>query len=157
MKLFIISQFLMVAQLKFENGYVISTQTLTRHVITYQWGANAHALWRDCNSAIVHYNDVIMGVMASQIISLTIVYSTVYSGSDQRKHQSSASLAFVRGIHRWPVNPPHKGPVTRKSFHLMTSSCYFHSEQGKSEGFDSCDRPSNLIQNWIQIVDFLPM
>ena len=48
--------------------------------------------------------------------SLTIVYWTVYSGTDQRKHQSSASLAFVRGIHRWPVNSPHKGPVTRKLF-----------------------------------------
>ena len=70
-----------------------------------------------------HYCDVIMGAMASQIISLTIVYSTVHSGADQRKHQSFASLAFVRGIHRWPVNPPHKWPVTRKSFHLMTSSC----------------------------------
>ena len=61
-----------------------------------------------------HYNDVIMGAMASQITSLTIVYSTVYSGTDQRKCQSSASLAFVRGIHRWPVNSLHKGPVTRK-------------------------------------------
>ena len=48
----------------------------------------------------IHYNDVIMGTMASQITSLTIVYSTVYSGAHQRKHQSSASLAFVRGIHR---------------------------------------------------------
>ena len=55
-----------------------------------------------------------MGTMASQITSLTIVYSAVYSGTDQRKHQSSASLAFVWGIHRWPVNSPHKGPVTRK-------------------------------------------
>ena len=57
-----------------------------------------------------------MGEMASQITSLTIVYATVYSGTDQRKHQSSASLDFVRGIHRWPVNSPHKGPVTRKMF-----------------------------------------
>ena len=64
----------------------------------------------------MHYCDVIMGLMASQITSLTIVYTTVYSGGDQRKHQSSASLAFVRGIHRWPVNSPHKGPVTRKMF-----------------------------------------
>ena len=64
----------------------------------------------------IHYSDVIMGSIASQIISLTIVYSTVYSGADQRKHQSSASLAFVRGIHRRPVNSPHKGPVTRKMF-----------------------------------------
>ena len=49
---------------------------------------------------IINYTDVIMGTIASQIISLTIVYSTVYSSTDQRKHQSSASLAFVRGIHR---------------------------------------------------------
>ena len=57
-----------------------------------------------------------MGGMASQITSLTIVYSTVYSGADQIKHQSPASLAFVRGIHRGPVNSPHKWPVTRKLF-----------------------------------------
>ena len=57
-----------------------------------------------------------MGTMASQITSLTIVYSTVYSGADQRKHKSSASLVFVRGIHRLPVNSPYKGPVTRKMF-----------------------------------------
>ena len=63
-----------------------------------------------------HYNDVIMGTMASQITSFTNVYSTVYSGAHQRKHQSSASLTFVRGIHRWPVNSPHKGPVTWKLF-----------------------------------------
>ena len=55
-----------------------------------------------------------MDAMASQITSLTIVYSTVCSSADQRKHQSSASLAFVRGIHRWPVNSPHKWPVKRK-------------------------------------------
>ena len=54
--------------------------------------------------------------MASQITSLTIVYSIVYSDADQRKHQSSASLAFVRGIHRGPVNSPHKGPVAQKLF-----------------------------------------
>ena len=65
---------------------------------------------------VYHYNDVIMGAMASQITYLTIVYSTVYSGADQRKHQSSASLAFVLGIHRWLVNSRHKGPVTRKLF-----------------------------------------
>ena len=66
--------------------------------------------------ALLHYDDVIMGAMASQITSLTILYSTVYSDSDQRKHQSFASLAFVRGIHRWPVNSPHKWPVTVKMF-----------------------------------------
>ena len=57
-----------------------------------------------------------MGMVASQITSLTIVYSTVYSDTDQRKYQSSASLVFVRGIHRGPVNSPHKWPVTRKIF-----------------------------------------
>ena len=63
-----------------------------------------------------HYSDVIMSAIASQITSVSIIYSTVCSGVDQWKHQSSASLAFVRGIHRWPVNSPHKGPVTRKMF-----------------------------------------
>ena len=62
----------------------------------------------------VHYIYVVMSTMASQITSLTIVYSTIYSGADHRNHQSFALLAFVRGIHRWPVNSPHKGPVTRK-------------------------------------------
>ena len=62
----------------------------------------------------IHYSDVIIGAIASQIIGFTIVYSTVYSGADQRIYQSSASLAFVRGIHRWAMNSPHKGPVTRK-------------------------------------------
>ena len=61
-----------------------------------------------------HYIDVIMSAMASQITSPTIVYSNAYSGTDQRKHQCSVSLAFVRGIHRGPVNSPNKGPVTRK-------------------------------------------
>ena len=63
-----------------------------------------------------HHNDVIMGAIASQITGLTIVYSTVYSDADQRKHQSSVSLAFVRGIYWAPVNSPRKWPVTRKMF-----------------------------------------
>ena len=61
----------------------------------------------------VQYSDVIMGAMSSQITSLTIVYSAV---SHQRKHQSSASLAFVREIHRLPVNSPHKVPGSGKMF-----------------------------------------
>ena len=63
-----------------------------------------------------HYCEVIMGVVASQITSLTIVYSTVYSGADQRKHQSSTTLAFVWGIHRGLVNSPHKWAVMQKMF-----------------------------------------
>ena len=57
-----------------------------------------------------------MVAIPSQIVSLTIVYSTVYSGGDQTKHQRSASLAVGRGIQRWPVNSPQKLPVTRKMF-----------------------------------------
>ena len=63
-----------------------------------------------------HYSDVIIGAIASQITSLTIVYSAMYSSASQRKHQSSMSLVHVRGIHRWPVNSLHKGPVAWKMF-----------------------------------------
>ena len=57
-----------------------------------------------------------MSVMASQITRTSIVCSAVCSGANQRKHQSSASLAFVRGIHLWPVDSPNKGPVMGKMF-----------------------------------------
>ena len=59
-----------------------------------------------------HYRDIIMSATASQIASLTVVYSTVLFS----EHQSSTSQTFVRGIHRWPVNSPRKGPVTWKMF-----------------------------------------
>ena len=75
-----------------------------------QWG------WQVMEAFSKHYNDIIMSSMASQITSPTIVYSTIYSRAYQRKHQSSASQAFVWGIHRWPVNSPHIGPVARKMF-----------------------------------------
>ena len=81
----------------------------------------------DLNGYLI-YSDVTISAMASEITSLTIVYSTVYAGEDQRRHQSSASLASVRG----PVNSPHKGPVTRKMFpfddvimYSCCSSAYF--------------------------------
>ena len=78
-----------------------------------------------------HYNDVLMTMKASQITILTFVYSTVNSGADQRKYQGPASLAFVRGIHRSPVNSPHKRPVTRKMFPfddvIMLVSCFTDS------------------------------
>ena len=89
------------------------------HCLKYRY---AHVAYHK-NPLHLHYSDVIISTMAYQITSLTIIYSTVYSGTDQRKHQSSASLAFMRVIHRGPVNSPHKWPVTRKCFHLMTSSC----------------------------------
>ena len=68
-----------------------------------------------------HYCDVINSAVASQITDVSIIYLTVCSSVDQRKHQSSALLAFVRGIHRWPVNSPHKGPVMRECFHRTSS------------------------------------
>ena len=67
-------------------------------------------------NSMKHYIDLILGVIASQITSLTIAFSTIYSDADQRKHQSSASLAFVWGINREPLNSPHKWPVMRKMF-----------------------------------------
>ena len=83
----------------------------------------------------VHYNYVII-TMASQITSLTTVYSTFYSGADQRKHQSSASLAFLRWIHRWSVNSPHKGQVTRKMFPFDDVIMFLGSD-GQDVGTDS--------------------
>ena len=80
-------------------------------VIPRQLASQVKLSW--CNILSIHY---IMASMASQITSLTIIYSTVYSGADQSKHQSSASLAFVWGIQRGPVNSPYKWPVRRKIF-----------------------------------------
>ena len=94
--------------------------------INGKWPENAWRITIGVTSVLhefigIHYNDVIMN--SSQITSLTIIYSIVYSRAYQRKHQSSASLASVWGIHRSPVNSPHKGPVKQKMFHLMTSPC----------------------------------
>ena len=72
-----------------------------------------YCLWIILN---FHYNDVIMSAMASQITGVSIVCSIIGSGTDKRKHKSSATLAFLWGIHLWPVNSPHKWPVTRKMF-----------------------------------------
>ena len=73
------------------------------------------------------YNDVIMSMMSSQITGISIVCSTVGSDADQRNHQSSASLAFVRGLHRWPMNSPHKGPVTRKMYSFDAVITYINT------------------------------
>ena len=73
-----------------------------------------------------HYSDVIMSAMVSN--HWRLVCPTACSGTDQRKHQSSASLASVRGIHRWPVNSLHKGPVTWKMFPFDDVACSLYSE-----------------------------
>ena len=81
--------------------------------MTRKWNTTK---WNFNHAGNVHYSEVIMSAMASQITGVLIVCLNVCSVADRRKHQSSMSLAFVRGIHRWQVNSPHKGPVTRKMF-----------------------------------------
>ena len=98
-----------------ENWYTKKWHYHT-HVNPVMDGEASVKLLRLGDAYTYHYGDVIMGAIASQITSLTIVYSTIYSDTDQRKHQSSTSLAFVQGIHQGPVNSPHKWPVTRKMF-----------------------------------------
>ena len=66
---------------------------------------------------VIHYSDVIMSSMASRITGVSVVYSTVCLGADQRKRQGSAPLAFMVGINRWQVNSPQRA-VTRKIFPL---------------------------------------
>ena len=101
---------------------------------------------------IIHYNDVIMSVMTSQITGVFIVCSIVGSGAGQRKHQSSVSLAFVMGIHRSPVNTPHKRPVPRKMFpfddvimslHSFLSGVIIHLPHDFNNGLGS-----NWISNY---------
>ena len=97
----------------------------TGHIMAWSLMAPSHKL-NQCGPRLLtpyHYGDVIMTAMPSQITGVWIVYPAVCSGRDQRKHQSSISLAFVRGIHRWMVDSPHKRPVMWKMFHLMMSSC----------------------------------
>ena len=72
--------------------------------------------WSILAYCLQHYHDIIMSAMVSQITGVSIVCSTVGSGADHGKHQSSVSLAFVRGIHWWPVNSAYNRPVTRKMF-----------------------------------------
>ena len=103
--------------------------TAVLHPISYHTGPRFGGAWLYINTQLyclttiygrvsgnALYSDIIISAIASQITSLTIVYSTVYSGTDHRQHLLSASLAFVRGIHQWPVNSPQKGPVTQKMF-----------------------------------------
>ena len=87
-----------------------------------------------------------MSAMGSHNTDVSIVYSTVCSGADQRKHQSSAPLAFVRGIHRWPVNSPNKGPVTRIFFFIW----WRHHEMHIKIKFRKC-RPFSTARNIINI------
>ena len=79
--------------------------------LCFEWN-ELYALYNSGND--IHYNDVIVSAMASETTGVSIIYSTVWSGVDKKNHQSSSSLVFVRGIYQWPMNSPHKRPVTRK-------------------------------------------
>ena len=90
---------------------------------------NEESTWQQCWSRYrtphdIHYNDVIMATIASQITSITIVYSTVYSGADKKKTSKLHVTGLCDGNSPLTVNSPHKESVTRKMFLLMTSSCY---------------------------------
>ena len=98
-----------------------------------------------------------MGMMASHITSLTIAYSTVYSGIDQRKHQSSASLAFVWGIHRWPMNSPHKWLVIRKMFPFDHVIMMANSVPSQWYRIEEPSRSSMLIHNRHQFLSGWPV
>ena len=97
------------------------------------------------------YSDVMMSAIRSQISGVSIVCSIVCSGADQRKHQSSASLAFVRGIPRWPVVYPHEGPVTRKifPFHYVIKSDEYMCRQTWTDSFKQDARSYFRNNFWI--------
>ena len=112
------------------------------------WGLlKKHPWLRVIIKVFPRYSDVIMGAVASQLTSLTIVYSTVYSDADQRKHQSSASLAFVWGIHRDRWIPRTKGQLRGKCLHLMTSSWKSVSIQ-MAQKFPHCPSLTLLSNDW---------
>ena len=98
----------------YDTSYFIAFHHVVAWMMTMPERRRGHYIWRASQISLSHYNNVITGAIASQITSLMIVFSTFYSDADQRKHQSSASLAFVRGIHRGPVDSSHKWSVTRK-------------------------------------------
>ena len=119
--------------------------------VNFHWSNHFHVRWS-------HYSDVIMTTMVSQITSLAIVYSIVYSVANQRKHQSSVSLAFVRRIHRWPVNSSHKRPVTRKMFPfddvIMRSTPFFQKWLTKS-GEIAWHFKNDVIIRWVSSSPFI--
>ena len=112
-------------KLRLKNSRGVKYSILRKHLLCFYY----IPVWQvspQLAKITVHYIDVIMTTMASQITSLTVVYATVYLDADQRKHQSSASLAFVWGIHRDRWIPRTKGQLRGKCFHLMTSSWIFN-------------------------------
>ena len=105
-------------------------------------------LWKETPVTTSHYSDVIMGAMASEITGVSVVCLIVCTGADPRKHQNSASLAFVRGIHRWPVNSLHKGSVMRKMFPFDDVIMHFFFP---AHAIPKCDLPAHLIGQYFSL------
>ena len=100
----------------------------------------------------IHYNDGIMSAMASQITSLTIVYSTANSGTDRRKHHSSASLTFVRAITHniyWGIT---NGPYSANHIlHTLLERRHFYFNSHFTDFFiklSICDPVHLRIRSW---------
>ena len=101
--------------------YIFSFKKMHLKMSSVKWrpfclGLNVLKMVNVSSGGPSHYSDVMMRVKVFQVIGVLIVCSIVRSDADQRKYKNSAPLVFVRRIHRWPVDSPHKGPVTRKMF-----------------------------------------
>ena len=101
----------------------------------------------------IHYSDVTMSTMPSQITSRTIVYSIIFSVADHRKHQSSAPLALVRGIHRSPVNSAHKWPMKREMLPLVIMRHLWKALW--SSWLCKCLYPENSFNNQFNVMFFV--
>ena len=88
----------------------IKYQTITTFKVTNNHSISTLEGSLQLREMSYHYSDIIMSMMASQITGISIACSSVCSGTDQRKQKISVSLAFVRGVHQWLVDSPHKGP-----------------------------------------------
>ena len=108
----------------------------------------APELWCSICYNLHHYTGVTMSATASQITDNATVCSTDCPGAHQRKHQSSAPLAFVRGIHRWPVDSPHKWPVTRKMFPYDGVVIIYVAHYGHTAG-EIYSRVGNYATAWM--------
>ena len=113
---------------------------------------NRHHFYKDRQQLPIHYSDVIMSAMASQITGVSTVCSAVCSYTDQRKYLSSAPLAFVRGIHRWPVNFPHKRASDLESVSIWwrhhVPKNYFFPARWDRYLVEPLRRPS-ISPNWL--------
>ena len=113
-----------VKGLSYQHHYCEACNTLLYKDLLICWRVNTWWWQIDIHRwySLVHYNDIIMSAVRLKSPASRLFTQPFIQCANQRKHQSSASLAFVQGIHRWPVNSPHKSQWRGKYFHLMTSS-----------------------------------